>query len=226
MNNLGDFSGSSPPATDAVSADSDVAAPFRPRHLPLWRWFVPLSLLVGLVALGAAVDRGTLHSVDRWGYEHRASDPAALQPLTDPAELTVSALILFAALVGLRKRKRVATVWLAVYAVSLGTEIVGKALVTTPFAAPNTLVGTSITQGSFPSGHSMRVIVLAGALATAWPRSRWLAALWASATVALIEVSGMHSPSEVFGGVLGGLALIGAAWAAGGMMSEPSGRRD
>ena len=91
----------------------------------------------------------------------------------------------------------------------------------TPFAAPNTLIGTSITQGSFPSGHTMRAIVLAGALATAWPRFRWLAILWAAATVALIEISGMHSPSEVVGGVLGGLALIGAAWAAGGMRSQP-----
>ena len=94
--------------TDTTSADSEVAAPFRPRHSPLWRWLVPISLLVGLVALGATLDRGTLHSVDRWGYQHRAGDPALLQSLTDPTEVPVSALILLVALLRLRKRGTVA----------------------------------------------------------------------------------------------------------------------
>jgi membrane-associated phospholipid phosphatase len=205
--------------TDSSAATSD--PPVSPkRHRP--RWLLAILLVVTLVALGAAVDRGEFRAIDRWGYQHRVSQSRVLQPLTDPAGVSASALIACTALFRLRSRKKIGAIWLAAFAASLVIEIVGKATVETPFAAPNTLVGTSIHQGSFPSGHTMRAAALAGLLTTAWPRLRLVFVLWAAGTIVLIEVSAMHSTSEVLGGLLGGLALIAAASAAGGTRSEPS----
>ena len=54
---------------------------------------------------------------------------------------------------------------------------------------------------SFPSGHAFRVVLVAAAF-----RSRTSTA-WAVAAIALIQLSGWHTPSDLLGGVL--LALLG-----------------
>ena len=68
----------------------------------------------------------------------------------------------------------------------------------------------------------MRAIVVAGAVATAWPRVRWLAFAWAAFTTVMVELSGMHTPSEVLGGILGGLAIVTTVWAFGGTRRDRS----
>lgn len=72
---------------------------------------------------------------------------------------------------------------------------------------------------SFPSGHTLRAVILAGAVAILFPRLRVWAIAWAATAIALLELAGWHTPSDIAGGVvLGLLALLGgrAAGALGG----------
>ena len=58
---------------------------------------------------------------------------------------------------------------------------------------------------SFPSGHTLRIVMLAGA----YPRAITIA--WAVAGIVLLELAGWHTPTDIAGGiVLGLLALLGA----------------
>jgi membrane-associated phospholipid phosphatase len=54
---------------------------------------------------------------------------------------------------------------------------------------------------SFPSGHALRVVLVAAAFASTWSIA------WAVATIALIQLAGWHTPSDILGGLL--LALLG-----------------
>jgi membrane-associated phospholipid phosphatase len=64
---------------------------------------------------------------------------------------------------------------------------------------------------SFPSGHSLRAVILGGAVAILWPRLRLLAIAWVLAAITLLLLAGWHTPTDIAGGVvLGLLALLGA----------------
>jgi hypothetical protein len=68
---------------------------------------------------------------------------------------------------------------------------------------------------SFPSGHALRTVIVAAAVASTWPRARPFAAVWAIGSIALLLLAGWHTPTDLAGGVLlGGLALLGAGLAA------------
>jgi membrane-associated phospholipid phosphatase len=54
---------------------------------------------------------------------------------------------------------------------------------------------------SFPSGHTLRVVLVAAAFASP------LSVVWAVAAIVLIELGGWHTPSDILGGLL--LALLG-----------------
>lgn len=63
---------------------------------------------------------------------------------------------------------------------------------------------------SFPSGHTLRTVIVAAAFAQPW------AAVWALASIVLLQLAGWHTPTDIVGGiVLGALALLGARSAAG-----------
>jgi membrane-associated phospholipid phosphatase len=72
---------------------------------------------------------------------------------------------------------------------------------------------------SWPSGHALRCALVAGALATAWPRLRIPLAIWLAAVVILLELVGGHTPTDLVGGLL--LAMVAAA---GAVAVERSGR--
>jgi membrane-associated phospholipid phosphatase len=60
---------------------------------------------------------------------------------------------------------------------------------------------------SFPSGHTLRIVLLVGAL---YPLLRGWVVAWAVAAVALILLAGWHVPTDVAGGLLlGALGLLG-----------------
>ena len=62
---------------------------------------------------------------------------------------------------------------------------------------------------SFPSGHALRAVLIAVAVATAWPRFALAATTWATASVVLLLLCGWHTPSDLIGGIV--LGLLGAA---------------
>jgi membrane-associated phospholipid phosphatase len=64
---------------------------------------------------------------------------------------------------------------------------------------------------SFPSGHALRTVIVAGAIASTQPRARTFVAAWAIGSIAVLLLAGWHTPTDLAGGVLlGGLALLGA----------------
>jgi membrane-associated phospholipid phosphatase len=68
---------------------------------------------------------------------------------------------------------------------------------------------------SFPSGHTLRTVLVAIAVAHVRPQLRIPAALWAAASIALLLLAGWHTPSDILGGVLLGFLCARAAGALG-----------
>lgn len=61
---------------------------------------------------------------------------------------------------------------------------------------------------SYPSGHMLRAVLVAAAVALNWPRlTSWLCA-WCGLAAIMLEVAGYHTPSDIAGGlVLGALTI-------------------
>jgi hypothetical protein len=174
--------------------------------------FAFLALSYG--ALAALVAAGVLHGLDRWAIDHvmpgahlDAREPTlaeALVPLlgahwdspwsiaanivTLPAAFAVSL-----ALVAWRSRA-LALALLAAVAV----EVICKETIDRPGLGP--------FDNSFPSGHTLRTVIVAVAFASPW------SAAWALASVSLIQLAGWHVPTDIAGGAL--LGLLGCAAAA------------
>jgi membrane-associated phospholipid phosphatase len=176
------------------------------------RWAGPAALFVALAALGAAVEQGALRAIDRFGYAH-------LQPLhmgdwshlADAASPAVACALVAVAAVRLRSDARLVTAWLAALGLGAAIEAVCKPIVEHPYPHPDEVPW--LAHEGFPSGHAMRGVIVAGALSAAWPRARGVLVAWAAANAIVVEVTRMHVPSEVIGGVLAGVALTTAAQA-------------
>ena len=68
---------------------------------------------------------------------------------------------------------------------------------------------------SFPSGHTLRAVIVAAAFANPW------AAAWAVASIVLIQLAGWHTPTDIAGGlIVAALALLGARRAAGALRAR------
>lgn len=112
----------------------------------------------------------------------------------------------------MRRPATVRVAWMLVFAASIPIELAGKRLVLRPHVDADRLPWHA--HDGYPSGHTMRGVILAGVLAAAFPRARLPLIVWAAANAALVETTGMHPLSEVVGGLLGGAALVACVWAA------------
>jgi membrane-associated phospholipid phosphatase len=135
-----------------------------------------------------------------------------------PAD-TLSAVILVAcAAVVLRRRgrPRAAAAWAAALLAGLAVEGAGKAVIDQiPLGPPSIVLGYTL-HGSYPSGHTIRSVILAALGSVLWPRARpWLIA-WVVFVTAVLELGALHVPSDIAGGFLAGAGLACAAIAYGG----------
>lgn len=64
---------------------------------------------------------------------------------------------------------------------------------------------------SFPSGHMIRGTVVAAILILSWPRARRWILLWVAFVAPALVVSAAHTPSDVLGGLIVGVALLQAS---------------
>ena len=131
---------------------------------------------------------------------------------TFPASVVVSGSLVLAVVVllWLRGRRRssivLADIWIAANVI----ELLGKHLVTRPTLHETTWGYHGVLGGlrdSLPSGHVIRALVLATALA-ALERAGRLAYLWALAVPVGVVTIGDHTPTDAAVGLAVGIALI------------------
>jgi PAP2 superfamily len=176
-------------------------------------------------ALAALVAAGGFTRVDQWAVDHLMPGAKAgnrggdlldgLVPLlhanwnsayaianivTLPASFLVSLAIAFA----------YSRVLGAMLLAAVAVEVLCKELLTRPALSYKSF-HVAAFDSSFPSGHALRTVIVAAAIAWTWPRARGLAVAWAIASLALLQLAGWHTPTDIAGGVLlGALALLGA----------------
>jgi len=185
-----------------------------------------LALSGAYAALATLFATGALRRPDQWAVDHwmpgialRRVEPGvvdAIVPLLHSRWdngyaiaanlLTLPAALLVSIVLATLLSRRLAVALLAATAV----EVLCKTVI----AGPDLFHGTShivAFDSSFPSGHTLRTVILAGAVALSRPQLRLLAAAWAVAAIVLLELAGWHTPTDIAGGVvLGALALLGA----------------
>lgn len=188
-------------------------------------------------ALAVLVADGRLTSIDQWAIDHAmpgahftAAKPTlvgAIVPLwhvywspalhavadvvTLPAGILLATLVV--ALACLRLRGRAAVALAAAYVIGNAVEELTKTALTRP-ALHHGALHLLAYDNSYPSGHTIRTVLVAATVAAAWPRARGWAAAWAVCSVAMIELAGLHVPSDIAGGLLLAVALLAttSAW--------------
>jgi membrane-associated phospholipid phosphatase len=182
-----------------------------------------LALAGAFAALAGLVAAGTLTRLDQWSLRHlmpgaefgnaKSSLVEGLVPLyhvdwqsgTDVAvNLVTLPASFFVALAIVFWRSR--PLGLALLA-AVAVEVVCKELLVRP-ALYSDARHVRGFDSSFPSGHTLRTVLVAAAL---WGLLRGLVLVWAATSLTLIEVAGWHTPTDIAGGVLLALlALLGA----------------
>jgi membrane-associated phospholipid phosphatase len=133
-----------------------------------------------------------------------------------PASFVASAGVITACGLTLnaRGRAREALPWCSLWVLGNVVELIGKLIVTRPTLPPPPGRPHLDLHGfdhSFPSGHTIRAVIVAAALAYTWPRIRPAALLWGvTAPLTLVPLA-EHVPTDVLGGLLAAGALLFAA---------------
>jgi membrane-associated phospholipid phosphatase len=192
-------------------------------------------LVAAFAALAGLVAAGSLTRIDQWAVDHlmpgmhyRATTQTFVEsvvpllhanwhpPLhgianvvTLPASVLPSLLIAGAGWFVLwrRGRRRTAVAWAAAWVAGTTIEVLTKATLTRPalYSHGVHLVGFD---ASYPSGHTIRIVLVAATLIVAWPAARVWVAAWAACAVVLTEVAGFHTPSDVAGGLVLAALLV------------------
>lgn len=186
-------------------------------------------LAAAYATLAVLVATGALTRVDQWGVDHlmpsasfrhaqagwlEAAVPLLHQRFDSPLSIATDVVTLpVAALVSLAivlAASRVAGTGLVVaWALGSAIELLCKHVLVRP-ALHDGSFHIAAFDSSFPSGHALRAVLVAFAIARVWPRVRPLAVAWVVASVVLLQLAGWHTPSDLAGGLLlGGLAVLG-----------------
>jgi membrane-associated phospholipid phosphatase len=190
-----------------------------------------LAAAGGFAALAVLVAAGTLTSVDQWAIDHAmpaatftGRQPTTLQALiplwhvrwhgalhiaaelvTLPASFLPATVVFGLSLRSLRGRRAFA--WGAVYVFANAAEELTKSTLARPRLYRGQLPLAAF-DSSYPSGHTIRTILLAAVVSAAWPRLRLATATWAACAIAGLEVGGFHVPTDLAGGALLSTALL------------------
>jgi membrane-associated phospholipid phosphatase len=152
-------------------------------------------------ALGPVLhgDRSLLISVGAIVFAPADSLPAL-------AIVAVAALVLYR-----RGRSRAAAAWVVAFIAGLAIEGGGKLLIDQIQYSPSSTIAGVTLRGSYPSGHTIRSVIVAALVVTMWPRGRLLAIAWVLYVTCLLEIGGLHVPTDIAGGFLAAGALVCAA---------------
>lgn len=190
-----------------------------------------IALACAFAALAGLVAAGAFTRVDQWAVDHAMPGASfhhtpgplinGLVPLlhagwSSPYAIAANIVTLPASfLIALAIVLACSRVLAAALIAAVAVEVLCKELLDRP-ALHDGSFHISAFDSSFPSGHALRTMLVAGAIAWRWPRSSPAAAAWVVISVVLLELAGWHTPSDLAAGVvLGGLALLGARRLAG-----------
>jgi membrane-associated phospholipid phosphatase len=192
-------------------------------------------LAAAFAALAVLVSAGSLTGIDRWAVDHlmpgasfsatKQTTVESIVPLlgahwhpwlhgvaeiwTLPAAVLPSLAVAGAGWLVLwrRGRRRAALAWAAAWVAGTAVEVLCKAAITRPALSANGvhLVGFD---NAFPSGHTIRTVLVAATIAVAWPAARVWVAAWAGVGIVLTELAGFHTPSDVAGGLVLAALLV------------------
>jgi len=164
----------------------------------LMPWLRPRNSGLTLASLALPTPRGPIGSrlFDVWVY---------------PASVVPSAVLVGVAAWTLRRRgeTQAAATWCALWVAANAIELVGKALVSRP-ALYFHGVHVIAFDHSLPSGHTLRSLVAAAAIAGTW---RWgrVALAWAVSVAVILVPLGWHTPTDIVAGLFAAMMLAG--WA-------------
>ncbi len=113
----------------------------------------------------------------------------------------------------------------AAWVIGNGIEVAGKHVIVRPAlygTANDVRVHVTAFDDSFPSGHMMRGVLVAGAVVLVWRRATRWAVLWAVLVGPALVLQAAHTITDVVGGALVGLILLVPVFAIV-RAAEPSG---
>ena len=204
---------------------------------------VAAACAAAFAALAGLVAAGELNGIDQWAIDHlmpgalpgsgKQTFAGAVIPfwhvhwhgvvhvvseiVTVPASFTPATVIV--ALACRRLPRRQAAVVAAVYVAGNLVEVVTKWALTRP------ALTVSSFDNSYPSGHTIRAVLVAASVSAAWPRLRPFALAWVVAAIAFVELGGFHVPSDIVGGLLLVAGLLATTWRSWGFDERAWSRR-
>jgi membrane-associated phospholipid phosphatase len=148
---------------------------------------------------------------------------AVTQLVVLPGQAVISLLLVLLAAWRLWRSGRVeaALAWPAAWLLATALELVFRHTLSRP-ALYEHGVHLVAFDSSWPSGHALRFAIVAAALATAWPRLHRPLAVWLAAVVALLELAGFHTPTDIVGGLLLATVavVLGAEFSRSGLLGR------
>lgn len=137
----------------------------------------------------------------------------ALDVYMYPASVLISALVVAIACVALMRRgqRLPALVWLVAWLAGSGIELIGKHVLTRPslyWTDGHARIHVVPFANSYPSGHTVRSVVIAAMIASVWRRARVPVAVWAAFVPVCLVVVAAHTITDVIGGLLLGTLIV------------------
>jgi membrane-associated phospholipid phosphatase len=137
----------------------------------------------------------------------------ALDLYTYPGSALVSGVLVAIACVAIVRRGRLwpALVWLGAWLAGSGIELIGKHVLNRPslyWTDGHARIHVVPFANSYPSGHTIRSVVVAALLAFVWPRAKVPLAVWLAFVPVALVVIAAHTITDVIGGLLLGSLIV------------------
>lgn len=185
------------------------------RHIDQW---AVDHVMPGLVAHGNRTVLRVLLPISSDPSNRRAALRTATDIVTLPGSVLPSLLVMAVCCGFLWRRLaayRAAVVWATAYLAGNAVELLCKSTLRRPPLYTQTAHGAvhlGNFDSSYPSGHTIRLLIVFAGIGALWPRTRPVLLIWAGSAITLLVLVGYHTPTDIAGGWLAATALFSLAW--------------